>query len=72
MHWNLHVVWISPKVFLDPARPRGNLRQNSLMFMPSYSPDLSLIEMGFAKLKALRRAKAIRMVEVFGTHSEPS
>ncbi len=35
----------------------------SLMFIPSYSPDLNPIEMAFAKLKALLRAKAIRAVE---------
>ena len=35
----------------------------SLMFIPPYSPDLNPIEMAFAKLKALLRAKAIRTVE---------
>lgn len=34
-----------------------------LMFIPPYSPDLNPIEMAFAKLKALLRAKAIRTVE---------
>ncbi len=37
----------------------------SLMFIPPYSPDLNPIEMAFAKLKALLRAKAIRTVEAF-------
>jgi transposase len=35
----------------------------TLMFTPPYSPDLNPIEMAFAKLKALLRAKAIRMAE---------
>ena len=35
----------------------------TLMFIPPYSPDLNPIEMAFAKLKALLRAKAIRTVE---------
>ena len=35
----------------------------SLMFIPPYSPDLNPIEMVFAKLKALLRAKAIRTLE---------
>ena len=35
----------------------------SLMFIPPYSPDLNPIEMAFAKLKALLRAKAIRTIE---------
>jgi len=35
----------------------------SLLFIPPYSPDLNPIEMAFAKLKALLRAKAIRTVD---------
>ncbi len=35
----------------------------SLLFIPPYSPDFNPIEMAFAKLKALLRAKAIRTVE---------
>jgi transposase len=35
----------------------------SLMFIPPYSPDLNPIEMAFAKLKALLRAKKLRTVE---------
>jgi transposase len=35
----------------------------TLMFIPPYSPDLNPIEMAFAKLKALLRARAIRTVE---------
>ena len=35
----------------------------TLLFIPAYSPDLNPIEMAFAKLKALLRAKAIRTVE---------
>jgi transposase len=35
----------------------------SLMFIPPYSPDLNPIEMAFAKLKALLRAKKLRTLE---------
>jgi transposase len=35
----------------------------SLTFIPPYSPDLNPIEMAFAKLKALLRAKKIRTLE---------
>jgi transposase len=35
----------------------------SLMYLPSYSPDLNPIEQAFAKLKALLRARALRTVE---------
>ena len=34
-----------------------------LLFLPPYSPDLNPIEMAFAKLKALLRAKAIRTID---------
>ncbi len=34
-----------------------------LLFLPPYSPDLNPIEMGFAKLKALLRASAIRTID---------
>ena len=34
-----------------------------LLFLPPYSPDLNPIEMAFAKLKALRRARAIRTID---------
>jgi transposase len=34
-----------------------------LLFLPPYSPDLNLIEMAFAKLKALLRARAIRTID---------
>jgi transposase len=33
------------------------------MYLPSYSPNLDPIEQALAKLKALRRAKALRIVE---------
>lgn len=33
-----------------------------MMFLPPYSPDFNPIEMAFAKLKALLRAKAARTV----------
>jgi transposase len=35
----------------------------SVMFIPPYSPDLNPIELAFAKLKALLRARAIRTVD---------
>ena len=35
----------------------------SLLFIPPYSPDLNPIEMAFAKLKALLRAKKLRTIE---------
>ncbi len=34
-----------------------------LLFLPPYSPDLNPIEMAFAKLKALLRAKAVRAID---------
>jgi transposase len=34
-----------------------------LMFIPPYSPDLNPIEMAFAKLKAMLRAKKLRTIE---------
>ena len=34
-----------------------------LLYLPPYSPDLNPIEMAFAKLKALLRAKALRTVD---------
>ena len=34
-----------------------------LLFLPPYSPDLNPIEMAFAKLKALLRAKAVRTID---------
>jgi transposase len=34
-----------------------------LLFLPPYSPDLNPIEMAFAKLKALLRARAIRTID---------
>ncbi|MGH7071783.1 MAG: transposase, partial [Acetobacteraceae bacterium] len=35
----------------------------SVLYLPSYSPDLNPIEQAFAKLKTLLRAKALRTVE---------
>jgi transposase len=35
----------------------------TVLFIPAYSPDLNPIEMAFAKLKTLLRAKAIRTLE---------
>jgi transposase len=34
-----------------------------LSFLPPYSPDLNPIEMAFAKLKALLRARAVRTID---------
>src|SRR6202044_2299512 len=34
-----------------------------ILFLPPYSPDLNPIEMAFAKLKALLRAKAVRTID---------
>ena len=34
-----------------------------LLFLPPYSPDLNPIELAFAKLKALLRARAIRTID---------
>src|SRR5271163_4374920 len=34
-----------------------------LLFLPPYSPDLNPIEMAFAKLKTLLRARAIRTID---------
>ena len=38
-----------------------------VLFLPPYSPDLNPIEMAFAKLKALLRAKAVRTIDQLGT-----
>jgi transposase len=35
----------------------------SLLYLPAYSPDLNPIEMAFAKLKSLLRAKALRTMD---------
>jgi transposase len=35
----------------------------NLMYLPAYSPDLNPIEMAFAKLKSLLRAKALRTMD---------
>jgi transposase len=34
-----------------------------ILFLPPYSPDLNPIEMAFAKLKGLLRAKAARTID---------
>ncbi|MFH7810806.1 MULTISPECIES: transposase, partial [Acetobacter] len=49
------------------ALPGSVLSENQqagaqMMFLPPYSPDFNPIEMAFAKLKALLRAKAVRTV----------
>ena len=35
----------------------------ALLYLPAYSPDLNPIEMAFAKLKSLLRAKALRTMD---------
>ncbi len=58
-------------VILDnlPARKVGGVRQAieasdaTLVYLPPYSPDFNLIEMIFAKLKALLRKAAARTVD---------
>jgi transposase len=39
------------------------MRLEPRLFLPPYSPDLNPIEMAFAKLKALLRARAIRTID---------
>jgi transposase len=51
-----------PSRLLSP-RPSGS-RHGRLALIPSpYSPDLNPIEMAFAKLKALLRARAVRTID---------
>jgi transposase len=38
-------------------------RRAKLLYLPPYSPDLNPIELAFAKLKVLLRAKALRTLE---------
>jgi transposase len=38
-------------------------RGAKLLYLPPYSPDLNPIELAFAKLKALLRAKAVRTIQ---------
>ncbi len=45
------------------VREAVEARGASLLYLPSYSPDLNPIEQAFAKLKALLRAAATRTVE---------
>jgi len=40
-----------------------NARGAWVLFLPPYSPDLNPIEMAFAKLKALLRARAVRTID---------
>jgi transposase len=42
------------------------------LFPPPYSPDLNPIEMAFAKLKALLRARAIRTIDALWRESVKS
>ncbi len=47
----------------SPAAEKAILAKGAwLLFLPPYSPDLNPIEMAFAKLKALLRARAIRTI----------
>jgi transposase len=45
------------------ARAAIEARGAELRFLPAYSPDLNLIEMVFAKLKALMRSVAARCAD---------
>jgi len=48
----------------SPAAEKAILAKGAwLLFLPPYSPDLNPIEMAFAKLKALLRARAIRTID---------
>ncbi|MCP5000363.1 MAG: IS630 family transposase, partial [Hyphomicrobiales bacterium] len=52
-----------------PAHKASGVREaieatgSQLKFLPPYSPDFNPIEMAFAKLKSLLRAKAERTIE---------
>ena len=48
--------------WLRRERETGERAGARMMFLPSYSPDFNPIEMAFAKLKALLRARAARTV----------
>ena len=48
---------------VDGVREAIEAAGASLLFIPPYSPDLNPIELAFAKLKALLRARAIRTVD---------
>jgi transposase len=52
-----------------PASPAVGAR---LHFLPPYSPDFNWIEMAFAKLEALLREPAERIVEICGRPSAGS
>ena len=43
-----------------------------LLLLPPYSPDLNPIEMAFAKLNALLRARAVRTIDASGAPSVKS
>ncbi len=43
----------------------------NLLYLPAYSPDLNPIEMAFAKLKSLLRAKALRTMDELWTALGP-
>jgi transposase len=43
----------------------------ALLYLPPYSPDLNPIEMAFAKLKSLLRAKALRTMDELWTALGP-
>jgi transposase len=46
-----------------PAEAAIRAKGAGLLFLPPYSPDLNPIEMAFAKLKTLLRARAIRTID---------
>ena len=57
-------------IYGQSARPQSKIAENAIrdrgawvLFLPPYSPDLNPIEMAFAKLKALLRARADRTID---------
>jgi transposase len=48
---------------VNGVRQAIEARGARLLYLPPYSPDLNPIEMAFAKLKALLRARALRTIE---------
>jgi transposase len=48
----------------SPAAEKAILAKGAwILFLPPYSPDLNPIEMAFAKLKAVLRARAVRTID---------
>jgi transposase len=48
----------------SPAAEKAIMAKGAwILFLPPYSPDLNPIEMAFAKLKAILRARAVRTID---------